>query len=268
MRIAIPSYRRADILIKQTLKYLEQTDLAGHSIDLFLANREECQEYEKLLKSSGPQSMSINIIQGVRGIPNQRNFIQKHYPEGEHIFMIDDDITTIKGMNRNSVRTQVNNLSEVITEGFKICQAHNTIYWGMVSNTLMLRQSYSHGFIYCVGNVFGLINDKSGAVYVDEGVKYPSRQTFSSGKESHERAILVTKRYGGIIKLMQFGPASAYYKTVGGHQESRNAQGETEISRQLFNRYPGMLRLRRLNGTMDITFINKAKAFPYPLFAK
>lgn len=266
MRLIIPTYKRYDVLLQKTLAYLLTTDLAAHQVDIFVSDTSEAALYEEALKKA--PDINANIIVGVRGIPNQRNFIQKYYPEGEELVMIDDDITVINGKNKNGDMRPVKKLSQLISSGFEICKAHGTIYWGIGSNSIpiQLRQSYSYGFIYIVGNFIGLINDKSGAVYVDEGLKYKTRLEFKSGKESHERAILVTKKYGGVIKLMGFGLVSKYWKEPGGHQISRTPEGEKTISIQMIKEYPDLLGYREVDGIGDIVFKTKTKSIKYPIF--
>ena len=86
-KIIIPSFKRNSIIKTHTLKSLQETDL-GRDIYVFVANQEEHDLYTNELKDLP----YVKIVLGVRGIPNQRNFIQRYFPVGERLLFIDDDI--------------------------------------------------------------------------------------------------------------------------------------------------------------------------------
>ena len=76
MKIVIPSYNRDRI---QTLDHLKNYD-----VYIFVVE----EEYDKYL-SLYPEH---NIIVGVKGIMNQRNFITDYFDDGEILVCMDDDI--------------------------------------------------------------------------------------------------------------------------------------------------------------------------------
>ena len=89
-RIAIPSYRRPEILLKRVLKFLEDHQVDKHDIDIFLATEAELIEYER-------QAEGYNyIIIGKPGIGHARQFMSEFYPNGQHIVYLDDDVKDIK----------------------------------------------------------------------------------------------------------------------------------------------------------------------------
>lgn len=78
-QIVIPTYQRYNI---KTMTLLKREGLTA---TLYVANEEEYAKY----KENYPDE---DIIIGVRGIRNQREFIQAQYPEGTIILSMDDDI--------------------------------------------------------------------------------------------------------------------------------------------------------------------------------
>jgi hypothetical protein len=86
MKIAIPSYKRADILINKTLPMLKSYNIEDDEIDIFVGNVEEYEIYKEALDND------INIIVGEVGMSNIRMFMSCYYNEGEEIVYIDDDI--------------------------------------------------------------------------------------------------------------------------------------------------------------------------------
>ena len=60
-----------------------------------------------------------NIIIGVLGLKNQRNFISEYYPEGKHIVEMDDDIREIMQLvvRRNSKSSKSGKRSKSVRSG-------------------------------------------------------------------------------------------------------------------------------------------------------
>ena len=93
-RVAIPSYKRAEILKNKTLKVLSESNVPSEKIDVFVADEKEKELYEKTLE---PGTYS-KIIVGQKGMRAIRNFIQDYYPEGQRIVNLDDDVEKIQIM--------------------------------------------------------------------------------------------------------------------------------------------------------------------------
>jgi hypothetical protein len=255
-KIIIPSYKRDDIIFSHTLKCIKESDLKDREIFVFVADAAEFAIYDKKLKPLG-----ITVVQGVRGIPNQRNFIQKFFPEGEHLLFIDDDIKRIIGLNKDGKRVVATRLDGFIKKAFEITEKLNLRMFGINStnSNLEMKQTVSVGLIYLVGNFYGLINTHS--VLVDEGEKIKARKDYRAGKESHERALLMFKRYGGVAKFRSFGVISEYWGVKGGHQVSRNAEGEKEATLVLHRMYPDITKVRVYKDVFDLTIPAKTKVF-------
>lgn len=256
-KIIIPSFKRTDIIKSHTLKCIYESDLK-RDIYVFVADEEERIAYEESL-ANFPE---IKIIVGVRGIPNQRNFIQKYFPEGEKLLFIDDDIKRIVGMEPSGKIVKAKKLDEFIEKAFDTTEKLNLKMFGINSTTsnLEMKQTVSVGLIYLVGNFYGLINTHK--VLVDEGLAIKTRKDYKAGKESHERALLMFKRYGGVAKFRSFGVDSKYWGTPGGHQISRNAEGEKEATVYLHNKFPECTSIRLYKGVFDLVIKAKTKVFP------
>merc|ERR1712112_157876 len=81
------------ILVK-TLRMLESHLIATERVNLFVNSEQEKVDYRKALAVS-ERWKNVNIIVGVDGILEQRNFIVKYYPEGKYIISIDDDVECV-----------------------------------------------------------------------------------------------------------------------------------------------------------------------------
>jgi len=86
--IAIPSYNRADLLNKKTLKVLGEYNIPRNRIFIFVANKEE----EFIYKEKLNKELYGHLIVGEKGLKNQRNFISRYFPIGQEILNLDDDI--------------------------------------------------------------------------------------------------------------------------------------------------------------------------------
>ena len=73
-KIAIPSYDRAETLLKKTLNTL--VNIPNDLITIFVANEEQYEIYRQYIKD-------YKIVIGKLGITNQRIFIKNYYKEGD-----------------------------------------------------------------------------------------------------------------------------------------------------------------------------------------
>jgi len=253
-KIIIPSFKRNSIIKTHTLKSLEETDL-GRDIYVFVANQEEHDLYTNELKDLP----YVKIVLGVRGIPNQRNFIQRYFPVGERLLFIDDDIKKIVGLNKQKKAVKANKMNHFVNSAFDMIENWKIKMWGINStcSPLEMQQSVSVGLIYIVGNFYGLINTHE--VFVDEGINIKTRLDFRAGKESHERVLLMYKKYGAVAKFRCFGVESDYWGTQGGHQVSRNQEGEKEATLYLHNKYKDLTTMRIYKGNYDLQIKWKTK---------
>lgn len=248
-KIIIPTYKRTDTLILKTLTALARTDVNLNNVYIFVADNDEYVSYVSKLSQ-------FKIIIGRRGIPNQRNFIQHYFNEGELLFMIDDDISKIVKYS-NGKAVPLNNLHEFLTEAFAITAQCGLKMWGVNANTnpLNMQNKISVGLIYLVGNFIGIINTHDPDIMVDEGDLIPARRNYSAGKESHERVLKHYTKYGGVVKFKNVGVESAYWKEDGGHQVSRTVEGELEAAKILCEKYPDLTKYRDFNGVPDLQLV-------------
>ena len=91
-KLIIPTYKRAETLKNKTMAYLKKTNINAKNIFIYVANKEEKELYENTIDKNS----YAEIIIGKRGLPQQRNFIQKTHKIGENLFMLDDDLKSIK----------------------------------------------------------------------------------------------------------------------------------------------------------------------------
>ena len=89
--IAIPSYNRPELIQVKTLALLHKHNIKPKHIHIFVSDRDQYNLY----KSKVPAFLYHKLIIGVKGLKNQRNYINNYYREGYHIVEMDDDIDKI-----------------------------------------------------------------------------------------------------------------------------------------------------------------------------
>ena len=106
--IAIPSYKRHDIIMEKSLSTLKHYKVPPSRITIFVADKEEKKLYEEAI----PTGTVKDIVVGILGMAKIMNFILDYYPKGKHIVMIDDDV---RGFNKKAGTNTVKPLGSLIS---------------------------------------------------------------------------------------------------------------------------------------------------------
>jgi hypothetical protein len=245
--VAIPSYQRADLLNKKTLKTLADHKIPKNRIYVFVANKTEEIIYKKTLD----QSLYGHLIVGEKGLKNQRNFISRYFPQGQYILNMDDDIGDFKILKHRSVSQKIKstqsyrkeyyletltNLNDFLNNSFKLLKKHNLYLWGVypISNPYFMTPTISTDLKLIVGPVWGSINrhDNDLILTIDE-------------KEDVERTLQHYLKDGGVIRFNNICVQTTYYKTPGGMQADKRdrKQDAFESAIYLNKKYPTLTTL-------------------------
>lgn len=187
-RVAVCSYQRSKGLGEKTLKTLEKYNIPKNKIDIFVANKKEEKIYRELYGE-------YNIIRGVIGMRQIREFMFNYYDNGDKILFMDDDITDIKELIDSKTKLKdIDDLDKTIIKGFELCEENNTILWGIYpcDNKGFMKHKHSTHLAFCVGWMWGCIIDK-------ECLKQDPRMI--GNFEDYERSINVFKKYEKVIRL-------------------------------------------------------------------
>tara|TARA_R100000655_G_scaffold53707_1_gene91663 strand:- start:777 stop:1517 length:741 start_codon:yes stop_codon:yes gene_type:complete len=223
MKIAIPSYQRAETLINKTLKYLlQECKIDSKCITIFVANEKEYKQYKKIL----PEDLKIVI--GKETLRGQRNFMDFYYEKGEKVLFFDDDIEGLYIKKGNKTKL-FKNLLSIYKIGFNECIKNNTALFGIcaVNNGFYMNKKISTNLKYIVGCFYGQIitHDKSLCVSLED-------------KEDFERTILYFHKYKKVVRLNMIAPKTNYYDEDGGMQVTRTEKRVTASALTLIKKYP------------------------------
>ena len=266
--IAIPSYNRPELIQNKTLSLLHKHNINPKQIHIFVADREQYDLY----KSKIPRDLYNKLIIGVKGLKNQRNYINNYYPEGYHIVEMDDDIDKIvelvmirKG-SRSSSRSQsqsqkksqspkktlqpIKNLDEFIKKAFSRCISNGIFLWGVypLANSHFMTDTITTDLRFIVGPFWGMINRHR-----------PDLQLTIDEKENSERTLQHWVIDGTVLRFNNIGIETNYYKNKGGMQEEGKNRKEEALQSVIYlhKQYPKItkIHLGKKSGVPEIKLI-------------
>jgi len=266
-QIAIPTYKRYDIILNKTLKTLKILKIKKNIITLFVANQKEHDNYFNNIS----KNLYNKIIIGKKGLKNQRNFIHNYYPEGTHLVQLDDDIDNIVELSNslgikkvsskeyrklNKIDT-IRNLDKFIKNAFKVCIKNKSYLWGVypVANAYFMNFNTDIGLKFIVGPFWGCIvrYSKNLELTIDE-------------KENVQRTLQYFTMDNKVIRFNNISIITKYYTNPGGmQQEKKNRKQEAlKSAKYLHSKYPNItkIKLTKKSGVPEIVFTKKKVANP------
>jgi len=238
--VAIPSYKREQILIKKSLKTLKEGGVPASKIYIFVANEEEREKYHRTV----PKDLYGKIVVGLKGITNQRKFIVNYFPENKYVVSIDDDVEQIEKMDSHDKLVKVKNVDQFFKDGYKDLKKNGVFIWGIypVRNPFFMKHKTTTDLKFIIGVLRGFINRHTKDLAPSVGAE---------GKEDYEQSILYFKKDGGVLRYNDVTTKTKF-----------NADGGLGIDRQEMNRkaaeymrktYPDLVTVfHRKNGMTEI----------------
>jgi hypothetical protein len=204
--IAIPSYRRPDILRKKTLQCLQDGGIDMARVTVFLANHEEAAAYGTL---------PVNTVVGVPGLAAQREYIQSHYPIGQLIVFMDDDISAIK--QKHGVKMlPVTDLTKLFDGMFQLMGSANIVGVYPCANGRFMKDTVTRDCRYIIGALYGIRNTWDDC----------RKLQFGDNQEDKERTLRYWDADGEVVRLNYITISTAYYAKGGMESDTRKAETE------------------------------------------
>lgn len=252
-QIAIPTYKRSDLIQKKTLAILHHYKINPDIITLFVADENEANEY----KEKVPKHLYGKIIIGVKGLKNQRNFISKYYSENIPVVQFDDDINKIVQLvSRTSTKQlqPLDDLDKLIKYAFDICIKNGIYLWGIypLAKAYFMTNKITTDLRFIVGPMWGMINRHS-----------PDLQLTIDEKENSERTLQFWNKDKTVLRFNNIGIDTAYYKNKGGMQEElkdRKVEALKSVY-YLHKKYPNITKiyLGKKSGMPEIKLLRTKK---------
>jgi hypothetical protein len=266
-QIAVPSYKRANVLCERTLKLLASLSIPFQNISVFIIDDEdEICSYKRHLHTANFDDVNLICAHIDPGLHRMRNYITQYYAEDTWILNMDDDIESIQYLHIDTTIDDVNKCQRYkllpfdatsfmpwVQHAFADMESHGLRLFGVypVKNGFFMKDlpAQTYDLRFCVGAFWGCINTKSLCLTLEE-------------KEDFERTLLFWEAYHGVLRFNNVTVATKYYKTEGGMQaRGNNAWRQAEAERScdiLCKRYPNVCRLYtgKKNGIMEVRLLN------------
>lgn len=244
--VAIPTYNRADIIVKKTLSTLINGNVNKNRIYIFVANKQQEKMYEEIV----PKSYYREIVVGKIGIAMQRKFISKYFPENQYIISIDDDVEEIETL-RGEKLVKMHNIDEFFKDAYKILKKEKLFIWGIypVRNPFFMKKEMSTDLKFIIGVLRGYINRHSKKL--EPSIK-------SEGKEDYEQSILYYKMDGGVLRFNNI-TTKTKFNSAGGLGKDRFEMNKL-AAEYLEKTYPDIVSItHRKNGMTEIRLTRSPK---------
>ena len=146
--VAIPSLSRPCALKRKTLRLLESYKIPKHSIYVFVIDS----EYEIYKTVIGTE---YNLVVGVCGIANQRNYISNYFAFDTYICSLDDDIENVMFLDETKLTT-VNSLKSIISFVINTMDSADVNICGVypIANSFYMRDTVTTDLRFCIGGLF------------------------------------------------------------------------------------------------------------------
>lgn len=237
--IAIPTYRRSDILQSKTLSLFKGLP----NVYVFVANKEEYDTYQKAVDPSYYKEMIV----GVEKLIPQRQFIVDYFPKDTFILFADDDLVSMVRRVNEKTLERVDDVGSVIREGFTEMTKAGANIWGFYSNTnpFYMKPTITTDLKFIIGNCYGIRNTKD--------PKY--RLHYEDGQEDKERCIRYWLADKCIVRINSVALKTKMFSKGGLETPTRKADTE-KSTEKLVNEFPTLtFRVyKKAQGFWDLKF--------------
>jgi hypothetical protein len=218
-RVVIPSYGRHLTIGNQTLHFLNRIGYPASKIFIFVSDSDQATLY----KSWVEEKLYGQIIVGVLGLKEQRNFISDWLAEDEIYISMDDDLDNVKVMPGHSFLDLMKDaVSKISTREHGLA--------GCLSNSDARR--FKNDFTQHLSHIVGCF-------WIARNVRDIRIDGFAE-KEDYERSIKYFQKYGKVLRYRWAGVQTQYIKDTGGIAKEGRQLREAQAVLGLTNKYPAM----------------------------
>jgi hypothetical protein len=239
--VAIPSYKRENVLATKTLKTLKDGGVPASKIQIFVANAEERDNYEKAV----PKDLYDKIVVGVKGITEQRKFIIKHFPEKQYVVSIDDDVERLEKMKGDKL-AKITNVDKFFKDAHADMTKIGLYIWGIypVRNPFFMKPNVSTGLKFIIGTMYGFINRHDKSLEPSSKIKE---------KEDVEQSILYYLKDGGVLRYNHTTIKTKFHSEGGLGKTEGRFENNKVAAAYLAKTYPDLVSVfHRKNGMAEI----------------
>jgi len=237
-QIAIPSYKRAELLRDKTLVWLESKKVDPDRITVFVAGEEESDHYRYVL------GHKYRVVTGVLGKIQQQQFYHHYYPKGTPLLNMDDDVVRLRQRTADGkLEDWQGDLDALVELGFKTAKQVGATMWGInpVENGFFLHDHISVGLRYIIGLFYGC--------YAGDPVFIGKDRIIEASGDDYESTIRSFIQNGSVVRFEYLCPTTKYFAAGGIDAELKTrgvADRQTDHTRVLYEmeaHYPELCKV-------------------------
>lgn len=239
-QVAIPSYKRSEVLKQATLATLERYGIDSDRVTIFVANEDEAVNYRSVLDPKW------RIVVGVLGKVNQQRFYHEYYPTGTRLLNIDDDIYDLRQRTADDkLEPYSGSIDQLVKLGFDLCETSGAALWGInpVNNGYFMKDYSVVGLRFICGNFYG---NYAG----DPAIIGPDRPSSESSGDDYETTFRSYLLRGSVVRIEYLTPITKMF-TPGGIDAELKERGVTDRQvdndqalRAIVARYPDLASIQ------------------------
>lgn len=257
--VAVPSYQRPGQLFQHTLATLREKQVPEDQVHVFLHDNDPyLAQYQGQLELLGVHT----VVTAARGIGEQRAAIQGHFPAGQQIVSMDDDIRGVMSTTgpRWANAYQVDNLDQVFKDMFAFLALEDLYVWGLapVDNPFFLKPGQiSTGLKLVMFTLYGFINRPGHPVHQGT-VRYKDEQEFSLRAWWYD---------GGAARNDGIAVKTDFYTDGGCQAAGRNYDQVEESVVSLLQQWPGLIRRaeKRKSAWPEVALARRKRTTGHPV---
>ena len=240
-KVAIPSYKRSDVIMDKTLGTLRRGGVGLRDIYIFVVDDEQ-EAYKKACPG-------YQIISGLLGLIQQRAFIQGFFSQDTYILFCDDDLTKLNRVLDAKTSEEITDIPSLISQMITRMTSEHVSICGIYpcdnKKFALGNPEVSTRFAYLVG-----------AMYLIRNLRMPEVQLDVSDPASHEDKIRTIKYYQKEGKTLRYNwvQIKTKYFGKGGLDAPDRLEKHKSEAEALCLRFPQYLRLAQTSKMTDAKF--------------
>lgn len=226
-RVAVPTYRRSNLLARRTLPALLDHGVPADRITVYAGDDDPYRL---------PAGVQLRRVPP--GLANASNAITDDHDRGAPVVRCDDDIKAVVQLNHAADKLViVDRLDLVFTRAFNTLRDERLTLWGVypVANAFFMAAKWTAGLWFAMGTLHGYLNDRT----------IRSRLAV---KNDYERTLQHYVKAGATLRLHDVSfRAEPMRRAAGGIQADLAQRREREAGaiNNLMDRYPGLVHLKK-----------------------
>jgi hypothetical protein len=235
-RVCIPTYERYLTLGGATLRYLHSIGYPREKIILFVASDDQARLYRDWVE----EHLYGQIVVGVLGLVQQRNFITKWLSSDEIFISMDDDVQIVKVMTGF-------NIYWIIADAITKLKTNDYGLAGIMPNSdaRRFKTGFTMHLAHIVGSFYICKNNHSLLLDCDPVIQ--------EAKEDIYRSLQYFIVYGRILRYRSAGVQTVYRNPNGGIAAEGRRERDAFACLDLIRRYPKFVKhIDKKSGWPDV----------------